>query len=278
MTRRPCSLPYGLHPSVAIYGMKVLSEQPPSFAVVERIMTTLKYKIGTVVLPLLPINRRTFDILRHELRALCTRSLNAVNPGYWTKVRQLNRSRNISLNVGSGGRGLPGWVNVELTRMPDTTLCLDIRQPLPFADASVARMLAEHVVEHLDYRSDIPRVFGDWHRILQPGGVLRIVVPDAKRFVEAYATGDSTLWQGLGWDLRKMPEDIHTPMHVLNHIFQQSGEHLFAYDFETISLKLTNAGFTTIEQTSFRRSRDPQLEFDQANHAAYSLYIEAVKE
>lgn len=241
-------------------------------------MATLKHKIGQVLLPLLPINRRGFDILRYESRATRRRLLNALSPNYWAKVHELQRSKDISLNVGSGGTGLPGWVNVELAQLKDTTLCLDIRRPLPLADGSVARLLAEHVVEHLDYRGDIPRVFSDWHRILQLGGVLRIVVPDTKRFVEAYASGDRALWQGLGWDLAEMPDDIHTPMHVLNHIFHQGGEHLFGYDFETLSLALRRAGFKTVEQMSFRRSRDPQLEIDQANHAPYSLYVEAVRE
>jgi len=240
-------------------------------------MVTLKQRVGRVVLALLPINRRTADILRHELRALRRRSLNAVNPWYWAKVSQLRRHSNISLNLGSGGKGLPGWINIELMRAPDTTLCLDIRKPLPFADASVGRIMAEHVVEHLDYRQDIPRVFKDWHRILQPGGVVRISVPDGKRFVQAYLSGDNAAWLKLDWDLTSMPADIDSPMHILNWLFHQDGEHLFGYDFETMALALHKAGFEIVEEASFRRSRDPLLEFDQAHHELHSLYVEAVK-
>ena len=240
-------------------------------------MATLKSRIGAVVIPALPINRRTFDILRYELLALSTRALNAVNPRHLGKVRALRGQKDLSVNVGSGGKGLPGWVNIELRRQPDTTLCLDIRHPLPLADASVGRMLAEHVVEHIDFRQDIPRVLADWHRVLHPGGVLRIIVPDIKRMVEAYVAGDEARWLELGWNLRSMPSDIHTPMHILNHTFNQDGEHLFAYDFETLSLVLRRAGFKTIEQMSYRHSRDPRLAIDQDYHAPYSLYVEAVK-
>ena len=176
-----------------------------------------------------------------------------------------------------GGRGLPDWVNIELVGMRDTTLCLDVRRRLPLADNSVSRILAEHIVEHIDFREDIPAVFLDWHRVLQQGGVLRIVVPDARRYLQAYVDGTPGKWQELGWDVDNMPSDIHTSMHAVNHVFHQGGEHLFGYDFETLAWALRQAGFNAIEQVSYRVSRDPKLAIDQANHAPYSLYVEAVK-
>jgi SAM-dependent methyltransferase len=171
-------------------------------------MLTTKSKIGAYIRPLLPVNRRCFDILRHEMRAWQTWTANFLNPAFRTKVERLRASRGLSVNVGSGGRGLPGWVNIELIRMRNTTFCFDIRRPLPLADASVVRMLAEHVVEHIDFRSNIPAVFQDWHRILQPGGILRIIVPDARRFLQAYVAGEQCKWQELGWDIDKLPSDI----------------------------------------------------------------------
>ena len=66
-------------------------------------------------------------------------------------------------------------------------------------------------------------------------------------------------------------------MHVINHVFHQGGEHLFAYDFETLAWALQQAGFSTVNQMSYRTSRDPKLAIDQDNHAPYSLYVEAVK-
>lgn len=64
---------------------------------------------------------------------------------------------------------------------------------------------------------------------------------------------------------------------MINHIFHQSGEHLFAYDFETLSWALRHAGFREIVKQSFRQSCDPELAIDQENHAPYSLYVEARK-
>jgi len=240
-------------------------------------VSTLKSKLGSVVIPLLPVNRRTFDILRHELRALRTRAFNAVSPAYYCRVSGLRSRRDLSVNIGSGGKGLSDWVNIELIAMRDTTLCLDIRHRLPLADGSVARIFAEHIVEHIDFRNDVPLVFRDWHRVLHQGGIARIIVPDAKRYLQAYVSNDPKLWQTLGWNLGKMPDDIYTPMHIVNHLFHQSGEHLFAYDFETMEWALRSAGFSTVEKMSYKISQDPLLAIDQENHAPHSLYVEAVK-
>lgn len=238
---------------------------------------TLKSRIGSVLIPFLPVNRRTFDILRHELRAMRTRAFNAVNPAFHWRVHDLRRREGLSLNIGSGGRGLRDWVNIELTRHRDTTVRLDVRRRLPFSDGSVRRILIEHVLEHVDFVSDAPAMLRDYHRLLEPGGVVRIIVPDAKRFAVAYVSGDVAAWRELGWDLARLPSDLVTPMHIVNHVFHQGGEHLFGYDFETLKVLLLAAGFERIERSSFRRSVDPELAIDQECHAPYSLYVEAVR-
>jgi predicted SAM-dependent methyltransferase len=240
-------------------------------------MATLMSRIRGVVIPMLPVNRKTFNRLRHEFRALQTRLLNVVNPIYHVRVHRLCRQRGISLNIGSGGRGLSDWVNIELTRHRDTTLRLDIRRRLPLASDSVRRILIEHVLEHMDFQSDVPRLLREFHRVLQPNGILRIIVPDAERFLMAYASHDPAAWRELGWDVTRLPHDIFTPMHVINHIFHQGGEHLFAYDFETLQFALQQAGFEKIIRMAFRQSCDPILAIDQEVHAPYSLYVEALK-
>jgi predicted SAM-dependent methyltransferase len=227
-------------------------------------VVTLKSKIGAVLIP-------------HELRALRTRIRNLLSPTYHREVRILRTRRDLSVNIGSGGKGKNDWINIELIPMRDTTLCLDIRRRLPLSDNSVCRIIAEHILEHIDFRSDVPNVFRDWHRVLQPGGVVRIIVPDGRRFLEAYVSGEAKKWSDLGWPLQGMPVDIYTPMHIVNHIFHQGGEHLFAYDLETLDWALRRAGFSSVEKMSYRVSRDPLLAIDQENHAPYSLYVEAVK-
>jgi predicted SAM-dependent methyltransferase len=240
-------------------------------------VATLKSKIGKIVVPLLPFNRRTFNILRHEVRALTTTWKNRVHPTAIRTMSRLKRSSGLSINVGSGGRGLPSWINIELIPMRDTTICLDLRRRLPFADASARRIFSEHVIEHLDFRDDVPLLFSEFYRILQPRGTLRVIVPDAARFLEAYVRRDRDLWLSCDWDIDSLPHDIYTPMHVINHIFHQSGEHLFGYDFDTLRWALNRAGFQAVIQQQFGISVDPGLALDQEVHKLYSLYVDAIK-
>ena len=236
----------------------------------------LKHKFGKAILNRLSINRRAFDIVRFEFNAWKNRFRNRLSPAYRSKISSLRKERGLSLNVGTGGRGIDGWVNVDAIRSHrDLTFTCDIRQRLPFHDGQFARIFAEHVVEHLDFKQDVPRVFAEFHRVLQPGGRVRIIVPDAERWLQAYTSNDPKEWEALGF--RQLPSDMPTPMAMINHVFHQGGEHQFAYDFATMRWALNRGGFERVEKRTFGDSGDPLLALDRSEHSRYSLYVEAIR-
>jgi predicted SAM-dependent methyltransferase len=55
----------------------------------------------------------------------------------------------------------------------------------PFGDGSAALVYACHCLEHFP-RDAVPRVLTEWSRVLRPGGILRLSVPDFDRIVEIY--------------------------------------------------------------------------------------------
>src|SRR5208283_722007 len=61
----------------------------------------------------------------------------------------------------------------------------DLTKPLPFADNTISAIYAAHVLEHL-YLADARRLLGECKRVLQPGGVIRLVVPDLHSMVATY--------------------------------------------------------------------------------------------
>lgn len=80
-----------------------------------------------------------------------------------------SRNRNmIKVNLGCGKNILPGWDNHDKD--------IDITKKLPFADSSIDRIFAEHVVEHVEYYAAI-KFFEDCYRVLKPGGIIRITIP-----------------------------------------------------------------------------------------------------
>ena len=244
---------------------------------IQPLKQTFKQRAGQFLIPRLPFNRRVFDIIRYELHSASIVVKMFLSARQRATIRNLKAQKELSINLASGGQGLTGWVNVEFRRFDETTLVLDLRRPLPFTDGSAKRVLAEHVVEHLDFSSDALNLAKEVHRILGPGGVFRVIVPDLEAFAKAYVAGGKVAWAALGWNLDAMPHDVHTPMHILNHTFHQGGEHLFGYDFEILSWMLKKAGFDKVERLQFKKSLDPELAIDLPNHRNDSLYVDAVK-
>jgi len=78
------------------------------------------------------------------------------------------------LNLGCGIDIKEGWINLDSINIPGVDVVHNIEKfPLPFVDKEFDEILAQDVLEHVDY---IP-VLKDLHRILKKGGVLRIRTP-----------------------------------------------------------------------------------------------------
>jgi len=80
------------------------------------------------------------------------------------------------LNLGCGTDIRPGWVNLDSSRaIPGVDVVHDLGNPLlPFADGTFDYILAQDVLEHL---TDPVATLRELHRILNPGGRVRIRVP-----------------------------------------------------------------------------------------------------
>ncbi len=108
----------------------------------------------------------------------------------------------ILVNIGCGSVFHPGWINLDSVPTGPAVRAYDARGPLPFADASVDVVYHAHMLEHLE-ADDARRFLAECHRILRPGGVLRVVVPDLEGIAQAYlreladvrAGGAATLYE-----------------------------------------------------------------------------------
>jgi predicted SAM-dependent methyltransferase len=187
-------------------------------------------------------------------------------------VREAGRyasQRNLRIQLGCGGQRKPGWVNVDL--FADADVHLDLREPLPFSDNSAAEVYAEHVLEHFSYPGEVRPLLSEIARILAPGGVFKVVVPDAGRALTAYGQGDTGFFSARG--VRSyLATERPTPMHIINYIFRQDGQHRYAYDEETLAQVLSANGFVNARARAF----DPSIDSER-RRAANSLYMEAHK-
>jgi SAM-dependent methyltransferase len=78
----------------------------------------------------------------------------------------------VRLNFGCGKNRLAGWRNFDSD--------VDITKRLPFPDATADFILAEHVVEHVEYRQALA-FMRECRRVLKPGGVARFAVPSIEK-------------------------------------------------------------------------------------------------
>jgi predicted SAM-dependent methyltransferase len=237
---------------------------------------TLKQRVGHFVFLRLPITRFLFDILRDETAARIVSAKNAVLPWRRRRLKKIRAMRDVYVNVACGPQVLPGFLNLDLRHQDPEVVTWDARRSLPVGDGGARGIRAEQFVEHLEVQEELPAFLADCRRALAPGGVLRIIVPDAGRYLQAYCRADL---QGF-WDLEvpdPFPDDLPTRMDVINHVFHQYHEHRWAYDFETLAHRLNRAGFTRVQRSAYLKSCDPRLAQDRDVHAPYSLYVEAIR-
>lgn len=240
-------------------------------------MPTLKQRVGAWLIPRLPLNPVLFRLLRLELRALWLNGLNALHPRRRTIRRELARGRDLLVNVGCGPFGHDGWINFDLHPHPGVSLDIDCRRSLPLADGSCRGIHVEHYFEHLEPTVEQPRFLAECRRCLAPGGILRIVVPDARKYAEAYVSDGWTSLNAIGCGGDRPETAFATKMAALNHVFLQDGEHYGGIDEALLRNTLAAAGFTDASVVDWRQGAFPGGCIDREQHRACSLYMEARK-
>lgn len=197
-------------------------------------------------------------------------------------------TRALRLHVGAGGHHLEGWINIDVDSADVT---LNVARGLPFTDGSASFIFASHVLEHLYHPEQSLQFLAHCQRVLAPGGVLRIVVPDIEQCIQAYANGDGEFFAARAATWKDWPQG-RTP---LEDFLAYAGagprpssfleSHKYGYDFATLERAVRTAGFAEVTRSAFMQSAHPELRVDAASAVAgathgaehYSLFVEARK-
>jgi SAM-dependent methyltransferase len=107
--------------------------------------------------------------------------------GWLNKLRTLlpGERAPLLINLGCGARFHPAWVNLDIAPQSAEVQRHDLREPLPFGDATCAAVYCSHVLEHCA-RANAPVFLRECHRVLRPGGIVRVVVPDLGTIAQLY--------------------------------------------------------------------------------------------
>ena len=89
------------------------------------------------------------------------------------------------LNFGCGAMTHKCWTNVDVCATDPSVYVHDLHQPFTFEDQSYDAAYGSHVIEHLEPDA-AKRLLVECYRVLKPGGILRVVVPDLEAIARGY--------------------------------------------------------------------------------------------
>jgi predicted SAM-dependent methyltransferase len=150
----------------------------------------------------------------------------------------------LKVHLGCWHRFIPGFVYVDLCDLPhiDHKSGIDV---LPFfEDDSASLIYCSHALEYFN-RDQARLVLAEWRRVLAPGGVLRLAVPDFQALIKVYQqTGE--LFRVLG------------PLYGMMSIQTEHGPtthyHKTTYDQASLSSMLKDCGFVALQRWDWRQT------------------------
>jgi predicted SAM-dependent methyltransferase len=174
------------------------------------------------------------------------------------------------LQFGCGAFPAAGWINTNLEPGPGADISGDIREGLPLECDSIAYVASMHALVELPYLAVEPAL-RELRRVLMPGGVIRLGLPDLERAIAAYVAGDRSYFT--------IPDE-ETPSLSGKFIVQMTwfGTNLMMFTYEFACEMLERAGFGRIRRCEFGQTVSAFPEITQLdNRPKESFFVEAEK-
>lgn len=180
----------------------------------------------------------------------------------------------MKLHLGCWHRQIPGFVHVDLCDLPHIDFKHRI-DALPFiADGAAELIYCSHAFEYFD-RVEAVRVLAEWRRVLAPGGVLRLAVPNFEALIQVYQRS-GTIERVLG------------PLYGRMEIATEEGPrwlfHKTCYDERSLGQLLLDNGFAEPQRWDWRHTEHAAVDdhsqayfphMDKENGLLVSLNLQA---
>jgi predicted SAM-dependent methyltransferase len=197
-------------------------------------------------------------------------------------------SSEIKLNIGCGLSGIPGWHNLDnspsilLSRIPVLRTIFkappwpkdvrryDVRKGLPFPPNSVKYIYLSHSF-HQFTRDESLALAKDCREVLEPGGIMRVVVPDLERCAREYLADPDPLASEKFLKRISLHHSWRDLLHPGSSVTQM-------FDTRSLVHMLRAADFDHVESRSFGISAIPEIDqIELAVRRRESIYVEARK-
>lgn len=150
----------------------------------------------------------------------------------------------MKLNLGCWHRYIPGFVHVDLCDMPHIDYKRSIDDLSIFEAGSAELIYCSHCFEYFD-RFKAVSVLKEWHRVLQPGGMLRLAVPDFDKLIEVYH---------LSGDIGKILGPLFGRMEIQTPSSKEVIHHETVYNFDSLKRILEENGFEDVKRYDWRET------------------------
>ena len=204
------------------------------------------------------------------------------------------------LNLGCGPDAVESWVNVDASptllfekipllgslytknefRFPSFIRYMDLSKGSPFESNSFKGVYSSHALEHM-FLDDAIKTLNECHRILKPGGLLRIVIPDLNKLVDDYIRDKSVgNTQAHNFNISAGFAPAIKPSSLVDKISSYFGNaaHRWLWDYDMLSSTLLEVGFASVRRAEFNDSIDPKYnEVERYNRWDGCLGVEASK-
>ena len=201
------------------------------------------------------------------------------------KVRQyLKKHPEPKLHLGCGPNFKEGWLNADKFDSR-ADIYLNAYHRMPFSDQTFFYLYSEHTLEHLKI-TKVKFFLEECLRILKPGGIFRITVPDLELLAKKYVEKDKTFFEPYLQKYEPKRKSgkakywmVRSPGGIINtlatrHFFH----HRWFYDFETLSACAKEVGFKDCLRKSFNQTEANVLKnMDRQERAHETLYVELIK-
>jgi predicted SAM-dependent methyltransferase len=171
-----------------------------------------------------------------------------------------------------------GWINCDVLDL--TTFCqsqaysfaqVDLSKPFPWKDGEADILFSSHLLEHFS-RDEGRSFLSECYRVLKPGGIIRISVPDAKKLAQQYVDGGIMEQRFINVGVERARDDAEAFYEVL------LAHHKTVYDEAALRGLLESVGFKDVSKVSAFESRSDTIRTQTINtYPDLSLVTEATR-
>ena len=190
-------------------------------------------------------------------------------------------TNNLYVQYGCGWSAPIGWLNFDGSptlkferipiigklytknklRFPDNVLYGNVLKTLPVGSSQVTGLYCSHVLEHLSY-CDLKVALNESYRLLEKGGIFRLVLPDLEYMINKYTAYHNTSVAPAISFMKETDLGVEKRDKTFIDIIKSrygGSKHLWMWDYKSLSLELKNAGFVEIRRAYYNDSTDPNF-------------------